>query len=121
MKAAKAHKYYCVDQVQNGQWEQVGAFTTKESAKRFQASLAGRTKVTRTWPTSSVHPHFKSHMNEATGKKRPLSRAKANVAARRRRKLRRYAIGAATFQSHAQAKTYAREIHKSPKAIKRNY
>ena len=69
--------------------------------------------------------------NNRAGKKRPLSRAKANVAARRRRKERRYALslagtkaggmGTATFQSRRQAVKYAAEIGANPKSIKRNY
>jgi hypothetical protein len=52
--AGKARKYYVVEQVQRGSWEQVGHFTTKLSAESFRTKLSGRTRVLHTWPSHSV-------------------------------------------------------------------
>jgi hypothetical protein len=51
----RARKYYVVDQVQAGHWQQVGHFYRKEDAVQFAKEIGGRTKVTYTWPAQD-HP-----------------------------------------------------------------
>jgi hypothetical protein len=55
MRLGKAKKYYVVDQVQGGLWNQIGAFTSKVSAERFRKGLP-RTRVVYAWPASYSHP-----------------------------------------------------------------
>ena len=53
-RPSDSHKYYIVEQMQNGLWMQVGFFYWKGAAERFKAKVPGRSRIIHTW-ISSTH------------------------------------------------------------------
>jgi hypothetical protein len=49
-RGGPARKYFVIDQVQNGQWEQVGHFSTRAAAEKFRERLEGRTRIGHGFP-----------------------------------------------------------------------
>ena len=55
-RGGPARKYFVVDQVQDGQWVQVGHFTTKNAAEVFRQRLDGKVRTVHTFPSAHDHP-----------------------------------------------------------------
>lgn len=51
-------RYYLVDQVQDGQWEQVGHFVSRAGAERLQKLLPGRSRIIYGYPSFDRAPRL---------------------------------------------------------------
>ena len=69
-RRGEARRYYVVDQLQHGQWEQVGHFTSRAAADKFRSKVPGRTRVVHTFPSSHNYPVLREAPRKTKPKKR---------------------------------------------------